>query len=99
MVVANLDTGVDYTPPGIGLPNTAAIWGRVPWAFDHNYNWYDPYWNTTFPQALPWQAGGTVPADTGPMSWGTMVGSAGANQIGVAPDAQWIATFGCCPDT
>ena len=98
MVVANLDTGVDYTHPALVSKYRGNLGTGASGPFDHNYNWYDPYWNTTFPQALPWQAGGTVPSGHGTHVMGTMVGSAGANQIGVAPDAQWIATFGCCPD-
>ncbi len=98
MVVANLDTGVDYTHPALVSKYRGNLGTGASGPFDHNYNWFDPYWNTTSPHALPWQAGGTVPSGHGTHVMGTMVGSAGTYQIGVAPDAEWIATFGCCPD-
>lgn len=98
MVVANLDTGVDYTHPALVEKYRGNLGTGGGGPFDHNYNWFDPYWNTSSPHALPWQAGGTVASGHGTHVMGTMVGSSGANQIGVAPDAEWIATFGCCPN-
>ena len=98
IVAANVDTGVDYTHPALVSKYRGNQGTGASGPFDHNYNWFDPYWDTTSPHALPWQAGGTVPSGHGTHVMGTMVGSAGTYQIGVAPDAEWIATFGCCPD-
>ncbi|MEC0135365.1 S8 family serine peptidase [Paenibacillus macerans] len=82
IVVANLDTGVEYTHPAL----------RAKWrGFDAAGNivnpelsWYDPHSHAS------------LPADThghGTHTMGTMVGSEpdGSNQIGVAPGAKWIA--------
>ncbi|MGH9113301.1 MAG: carboxypeptidase regulatory-like domain-containing protein, partial [Acidimicrobiales bacterium] len=60
--------------------------------FDHNYNWWDPSDICSTPQ----------PCDNiehGTHTMGTMVGGDGLGpftpDIGVAPDAQWIAAKGC----
>lgn len=82
IVVANLDSGVDYTHPAL-----ASKWrgldanGNV---VDPELSWYDPH------------SGASMPVDThghGTHTMGTMVGSEedGTNHIGVAPGAQWIA--------
>ncbi len=84
VVVANIDTGVRWTHEALqssyrGGPG------------DHDYNWYDP--TGFFPDA---------PGDNdghGTHTMGTMVGGDGlgpfSNDIGVAPDAMWIAAKGC----
>lgn len=82
IVVANLDTGVDYTHPAL-----ASKWrgldanGNV---VDPELSWYDPH------------SGASLPADTdghGTHTMGTMVGAEedGTNIIGVAPGAKWMA--------
>lgn len=92
LVVANIDTGVRYshtTLVGSYRGNNGDG------TFDHNYNWYNPY------QPLD-----NVPRDGhghGTHTMGIMVGDdGGANQIGIAPGAEWIACAGCpdgiCPD-
>ncbi|MEJ5308968.1 MAG: carboxypeptidase regulatory-like domain-containing protein [Anaerolineae bacterium] len=92
MVVANIDTGVRYTHQAL----VNHYRGNLGGTFDHNYNWWDPYGDHP-----------TSPADDnghGSHTMGTMVGDdGGANQIGMAPGAQWIACRGCntssCADT
>ncbi len=82
MVVASNDTGVEYTHPALVGHYRGNLGGGV---FDHNYNW----WNGP---------GDLFPHDSdghGTHTTGTMVGDdGGANQIGVAPGAKWIACGG-----
>lgn len=82
IVVASLDTGVDYTHPALhrkwrGLDAAGNI-------VNPELSWYDAYSG----QALPSDNDGH-----GTHTMGTMVGSEadGSNQIGVAPGAKWIA--------
>ncbi|MFI6503110.1 S8 family serine peptidase [Nonomuraea typhae] len=82
IVVANIDTGADYTHPDL----SAQYRGRAPnGSYDHNYNWYDPA--GVCPSAAPCDNNGH-----GSHTMGTMVGAGG---IGVAPAARWIAAKGC----
>jgi len=85
IVVANVDTGVQYNHPALSRQYR----GRRPSGINHNYNWWDPS-NI---------CAGDVPCDNndhGTHTMGTMVGDdGGANQIGVAPRAKWIAAKGC----
>ncbi len=87
MVVANIDTGVQYDHPALINQYRGNQGGGV---FDHNYNWYDPYFQCP--------DGGATPCDPdghGTHTMGTMVGDDGAgNQVGVAPGAKWIACKG-----
>jgi hypothetical protein len=93
VVVANIDTGVEYTHPALVNQYRG---NNGDGTFDHNYNWRDPGGD-----ACP-----DAPCDTdghGTHTMGTMVGDDGAgNQIGVAPGAQWMSAMGCpfggCPD-
>ncbi|MFF5446208.1 S8 family serine peptidase [Streptomyces sp. NPDC012888] len=86
VVVANIDSGVDYQHPAVA----AQYRGRAAdGSVSHAYNWFDP-------------AGicaGGAPCDNndhGTHTMGTMVGDdGGANKIGVAPGARWIAAKGC----
>lgn len=86
ITVANIDTGVQFDHPA--LVNSYRG-NNGDGTFDHNYNWFN--------------AAGTcaaAPCDNnghGTHTMGTMAGSDGANQIGVAPDVKWIAANGCCP--
>ncbi len=86
LVVASIDTGVQYDHPAL-VDHYRGNNGDG--SFDHDYNWFDP------------QGGSPTPTDYnghGSHVTGTMVGDDGAgNQIGVAPGAKWIAAAGCCP--
>jgi subtilisin family serine protease len=89
IVVANIDTGVQYDHPALVRQYRG---NQGDGRFDHNYNWFDPSRVCTPPD---------VPCDNFPHGthvMGTMVGDDGApgpNQIGVAPHARWIAAKGC----
>ncbi|WP_238335282.1 S8 family serine peptidase [Kribbella amoyensis] len=87
IVIANIDTGVQYDHPALVGSYRGNLGGGQ---FDHNYNWFDAA--GTSPSA---------PADNnghGTHTMGTMAGDDGAgNQIGVAPGVKWIAANGCCP--
>jgi subtilisin family serine protease len=86
IVVANIDTGVQYDHPAVANQYRGRNAGGT---YDHNYNWHDP-------AAI---CAGATPCDNnghGTHTMGTMLGDDGAgNQIGVAPGAKWIAAKGC----
>lgn len=87
IVVANMDTGVQYNHPALVNHYRGNLGGGV---FNHNYNWYDPT-HTCSPATVPcdnvWQGTHTM---------GIMVGDDGAdNQIGVAPGARFISVKVC----
>ncbi|MGW4643647.1 S8 family serine peptidase [Sphaerisporangium sp. NPDC004334] len=94
ITIASIDTGVQWDHPAL----VSQYRGTGPdGTVDHDYNWYDPA------GACPSKA----PCDDrghGTHTMGTMVGDdGGANAIGVAPGAKWIAakacfTVGGCPD-
>jgi subtilisin family serine protease len=79
-VVAIADTGVEWDHPALrdqyrGWDGSSGV---------HDYNWHDA---TDVPSGLP-----VDPNSHGTHVTGTAVGDDGAdNQIGVAPDARWIA--------
>jgi len=90
IVVANIDTGVDYTHSALVAQYRGNLGGGN---FDHNYNWFDPSNICGFPSVVPCDNIGH-----GSHTMGTMVGDdgdPGPNQIGVAPHARWIAAKGC----
>lgn len=81
VVVGGLDTGVAYEHPLL----RQSYRGLQPdGSYDHTYSWFDP--TDTYPDS---------PGDNqghGTHTMGTMVGADG---IGVAPGARWIAAKGC----
>jgi subtilisin family serine protease len=88
IVVANVDTGVQYDHPALVNQYRGNLGGGV---FDHNYSWWDPT-----------DVCGDEPCDNaghGTHTMGTMVGGDGPGpftpDIGVAPGARWIAAKGC----
>ncbi len=91
IVVANIDTGVRYSHQALAARYRG---NRGDGAFEHAYNWLDP------------ASGNSAPADEhghGSHTMGIMVGDdGGANRVGMAPGAQWIACDACnsnaCPD-
>ena len=86
IVVATIDTGVQYDHPALVAQYRGNLGGG---SFDHNYNWHDP--SEVCSPGVPCDNNGH-----GTHVTGTMVGDDGGNnQIGVAPGAQWIAAKGC----
>ena len=85
VIVANIDTGVDYNHPAL----VNQYRGNNGGSFNHSYNWYD----------ATGLCSGSAPCDDndhGTHTMGTMVGDdGGSNQIGNAPGATWIAARGC----
>ena len=80
IVVASIDTGALYTHAALNSQYRGTATGS------HDYNWFDP-------------AGSPAPVDGnghGTHTMGTMIGDdGGSNQIGIAPQATWIAAKGC----
>jgi subtilisin family serine protease len=88
IVVANIDTGVQFNHPALVNKYRGSLGGG---SFDHNYNWFDPSQICGSPSVAPCDNNGH-----GTHTMGTMVGDDGAgNQVGVAPGAKWIAAKGC----
>jgi subtilisin family serine protease len=88
IVVANIDTGVDFDHAAVVGKYRGNLGGG---SFDHNYNWFDPSQVCGTPSLVPCDNN-----NHGTHTMGTMVGDDGAgNQIGVAPAARWIAAKGC----
>jgi subtilisin family serine protease len=86
IVVANIDSGVDFTHPALQAQYRGKLGGGV---YEHNYNWYDPEHNCSGAEPCDFNSHGTH-------TMGTMVGDDGAgNRIGVAPSAKWIAAKMC----
>ncbi|GAA1739301.1 hypothetical protein GCM10009809_38430 [Isoptericola hypogeus] len=81
IVIANIDSGVQYDHPALVDSYRGNLGDGT---FDHDYNFYDPTGTC-----------GDTPCDNnghGTHTMGTMVGADG---IGVAPGATWIAAKGC----
>ncbi|WP_078379360.1 S8 family peptidase [Sutcliffiella halmapala] len=82
-VVASIDTGVQWNHPAL-KEQYRGFDPNNPDNASHEYNWFD----ATANQSVPYDDNGH-----GTHVTGTMVGAEpnGANQIGVAPGAKWIA--------
>jgi len=94
IVVANIDTGVQYNHPALVRQYRGNLTGTPSGPFDHDYNWWDPTGSSSVPAPL-------YPGNRnhGTHVMGIQVGDDDAgNQIGVAPMVKWIAAYGCCPD-
>jgi len=88
IVVASIDTGVQYNHPALVRQYRGNVGGG---SFDHNYNFFDPAGVCGPPPAEPCDN-----AAHGTHTMGTMVGDdLAGNQVGVAPHAKWIAAKGC----
>jgi subtilisin family serine protease len=90
IVVANVDTGVQYDHPALVNQYRGK---QANGTFNHNYNWYDPSNICGSPSLAPCDNN-----NHGTHTMGTMVGddgSPGTNRIGVAPHAKWMAAKGC----
>ncbi|WP_430789479.1 S8 family serine peptidase [Actinoplanes sp. G11-F43] len=88
ITVSNLDSGVQFDHPALKRQYRGT---NPDGTVDHDYNW----------MATRTSCAG-APCDDdghGTHTMGTMVGQDGADHIGVAPDARWIATDGCCTDS
>ncbi|MEU4560853.1 S8 family serine peptidase [Actinoplanes sp. NPDC023936] len=88
ITVSNIDSGVKFDHPALvrqyrGTKSDGTV--------DHDYNWMA---TRTACAGAPCDDNGH-----GTHTMGTMVGVDGTDHIGVAPDAQWIATDGCCQTT
>jgi subtilisin family serine protease len=91
VVIGGQDTGYAWEHPAIkskyrGWNGTTA---------DHNYNWHDCIDAIILPNTgtNPCGIPSTLPCDDGSHgthTMGTMVGTDGANEIGVAPGAKWV---------
>jgi hypothetical protein len=80
IVVGGQDTGYDWEHPALqrSYRGWEARTGRV----DHDYNWHDAWEDTPAPHD---------DGDHGTLTMGIIVGDDGqGNQIGLAPEAQWI---------
>ena len=99
-VVAGFDTGVTYRHPALIRQYRGNLGNN---RFDHNYNWFEPNSQLSSDGNL----GASVspePRDCdvhGTHTMGTAVGSGQGvgNDVGMAPDARWIAVPGICFNT
>ncbi|WP_238348503.1 cell wall-binding repeat-containing protein [Ornithinimicrobium pratense] len=87
IVVASIDTGVQYDHPALVNQYRGNLGDGT---FDHDYSWFDASGSSP-EEPVDFEGHGSHVT-------GTMVGSDGGdNQIGVAPGATWISANGCCP--
>ena len=100
VTIGGQDTGYEWEHPA--LKNKYRGYDAASDVADHNYNWHDaiheisPLHNDSIVDASnnPCGLDSDFPCDDnnhGTHTMGTMVGSDGDNEIGVAPEAQWCA--------
>ncbi len=98
VVIGGQDTGYDWTHPALQTKYRGYIDAD---STDHNYNWHDAIHSinplngdtTSSASNNPCGLDVTEPCDDrrhGTHTMGTMVGSDGENEVGVAPDAKWV---------
>jgi subtilisin family serine protease len=87
IVIGSIDTGVQVDHAALAASYRGNV-GRG--GIDHNYNWWDPSTVCAFGEPCDNHFAGH-----GTHTTGTLVGADGANQIGVAPGARWMAAKGC----
>jgi hypothetical protein len=91
IVVANIDTGVEFDHPALRRQYRGV---KADGTVDHNYSWYDPASICGTPSLAPCDNSGH-----GTHTMGIIVGddddAQAPNRIGVAPRARWIAAKGC----
>ncbi len=91
VVIGGQDTGYDWAHPA--LQKSYRGWDGT--KADHHYNWHDAIHATTdTAKRNPCGFDLKIPCDDnnhGTHTMGTMAGLDGDNQIGVAPEARWIA--------
>jgi subtilisin family serine protease len=100
VVVANIDTGVEYTHDALVQQYRGTMVITEGYTFTHDYNWWDPRGACEIAGFPP-----DEPCDNyghGTHTMGTIAGSddptnpiSATNGIGVAPGAKWIACKGC----
>jgi subtilisin family serine protease len=76
-IVCNIDTGVDGNHPALG-----PRWRGHDPGVSPQESWFDPVTFTTFPKDFNGHGTHTM---------GTICGEDGTNQVGMAPEAKWIA--------
>lgn len=88
ITVANIDTGARHTHQALVHQYRGTV---GPGQYDHNYNWWSPYTQSTTP---------TDAHNHGSHTIGTRVGDGGADRrVGMAPGAQWMACQGFNPSS
>lgn len=99
ITAANIDTGVRYSHQALVRQYRGNTTGTPAGPFDNDYDWWDARTLASVggtPSSFPAAVEGTH----GTHVMGTEVGedASQVNQVGVAPAAQWIAAYGCCPN-
>ncbi len=96
-VVAGFDTGVDLSHPALVKHYRGNLGNGQ---FNHNYNWFEPdsnlYANGNLGASMTSQPHDCAGHGTHTMGTAVGAGDGPGEQIGMAPDATWIALPGIC---